>query len=281
MKLRFLKISLLSIVYLGFANSCSTGEDPEDIILDVFSVPLEACLQIQNIFNDLAMDVNGIVMNNLLFEKDTITKDVATCLDALVFRNKETSKLDSIVLDYGSSSCKSNGGSFKGMIIVEPKDTSLELFDIRLKDFSSQGYDISSGAIDFQATGDAGKDFLITLENAKFSIDTVHAFSISSISSEYTFVDDEEDDKDYVDDIFEFTISLTGETPDAIPFSFDSSEGKLIYTFSCGEIIGGDAFFELTDIGNGNVDFGGGDPEEDCDDDVTIQAKEVTIKIEL
>ncbi|MBL4559422.1 MAG: hypothetical protein JKX79_00410 [Labilibaculum sp.] len=272
-------ILIICILFAG--NSCSTGSDPEGVILDAFYVPAELALQITNVFNDLAMDVNGIAMHNLGFKEDTITENVAKCVTALVYR---TSVLDSIVLNYGTSNCSSNGAGFKGKVIVSPKDEGLESFDIQLKDFSSQGFDIT-GTIDFQITGNTdGDDFSISMENAKFLItgtdEIVYTFSISNINSIYTFREDEEDDMAYVDDIFEFTTNLTGETPDGALFTLESVS-DLIYAYSCKNIIGGKADFTLTDVGAGEVNFGGGDTDEDCDAKVILSMSGAKVTITL
>lgn len=274
---------ILFICILFTGNSCSTGSDPEGIILDAFYVPAEVALQIQNVFNDLAMDVNGIAMHNLNFEEDTITKNVATCVKALVYRNSTTAVLDSIVLNYGTSNCASNGASFKGKVIVNPKDENL--FDIQLKDFSSQGFDIT-GSIEFQITGEDGYDFSISMKNAEFSItgtnETVYTFSVSTINSTYTFSKNQEDSSTYTDDVFKFTTSLSGETPDGALFTLESIS-DLTYAYSCKNIIGGRADFTLTDVGNGEVNFGGGDPDEksDCDAKVILSTSGAEVTITL
>ncbi len=276
---------ILSICILFSGNSCSTGSDPEGVILDVFYVPAEVALQITNIFNDLAMDVNGIAMHNLDFEEDTIIKNVATkCLKALVYRNSTTSVLDSIVLNYGTSNCTSNGASFKGKVIVSPKDENLKSFDIQLKDFSSQGFDIT-GTIDFQITGDKdGDDFSISMENGKFLIDgtddTVYTFSVSALNNSYTFSKNQEDKSAYIDDVFKFTTSLSGENYDGALFSLES-DGDLTYTYKCKNIIGGRANFSLSDVADGKVYFGGGDPDEPCDAKVILSTAGANVTIIL
>lgn len=275
---------ILFICILFTGNSCSTGADPEGVILDVFYVPAEVALQITNIFNDLAMDVNGIAMHNLDFEEDTITKNVETCVNALVYRTSTTSVLDSIVLNYGTTNCTSNGASFKGKVIVSPKDENLKLFDIQLKDFYSQGFDIA-GTIEFQITGDTdGNDFSISMENAEFLIagtdETVYTFSVTAIKSSYTFSKNEEGSSTYKDDVFEFTTSLSGETPDGALFALESVS-DLTYAYSCKNIIGGRADFSLTDVGDGEVNFGGGDPDEDCDAQVILSTSGADVTITL
>ncbi|MUP37901.1 hypothetical protein [Labilibaculum euxinus] len=282
---RFISGLALSFCVL-LVNSCSTGSDPEDIILDVFSVPAELTLQIENVFNDLAMDVNGIAMHKLEFTGDLITTNVAKCLKASVHRNSQTFVLDSIVLDYGTVTCSSNGAAFKGKVIVDPKDEDLKSFDIRLKDFKSYGYSIT-GAIEFQITGEtAGKDFSMKMENAEFLIsgtgETVYTVTVASINNVYTFFKSEEGLTDYTDDIFKFTTSLSGETPDGALFNLESSS-DLIYAYSCKNIIGGKADFSLSDIGDGIVNFGGGDPESesDCDAKATVSAFGANISITL
>ncbi|PKQ63713.1 hypothetical protein BZG01_15470 [Labilibaculum manganireducens] len=280
---RFISGLALSFCVL-LVNSCSTGSDPEDIILDVFSVPAELTLQIENVFNDLAMDVNGIAMHKLEFTGDLITTNVAKCLKASVHRNSETSVLDSIVLDYGTATCSSNGAAFKGKVIVDPKDGDLKSFDIRLRDFSSYGYSIT-GTVDFQITGEtAGNDFSMKMENAEFLIngtgETVYTVTVASINNVYTFLKSEAGSPAYIDDVFKFTTSLSGETPDGVLFNLESSS-DLIYAYSCKNIIGGKADFSLSDIGDGIVNFGGGDPESDCDAKATVSAFGANISITL
>ncbi|MDM8159130.1 hypothetical protein QUH73_04780 [Labilibaculum sp. K2S] len=280
---RFISGLVLSFCVL-LVNSCSTGSDPEDIILDVFSVPAELSLQIENVFNDLAMDVNGIAMHKLKFTGDLITTNVAKCLKASVHRNSETSVLDSIVLDYGTSICSSNGAAFKGKVIVDPKDEDLKSFDIRLKDFKSYGYSVT-GTIEFQITGEtAGNDFSMTMENAEFLIsgtgETVYTVTVASINNVYTFLKSEEGSTAYIDDVFKFTTNLSGKTPDGVLFDLESSS-DLIYAYSCKNIIGGKADFSLSDVGDGTVNFGGGDPDSDCDAKVAVSAFGANITITL
>lgn len=275
-------ILIICILFAG--NSCSTGSDPEGVILDAFYVPAEVTLQIQNVFNDLAMDVNGIVMHNLDFQEDTITKNVAKCVTALVYRNSATLVLDSIVLNYGTSNCTSNGGSFKGKVIVSPKDENPKSFDIKLRDFSSHGFDIT-GALGFQITGGTdGDDFSISMENAEFLItgtdETVYTFLVAAINSSYVFSRDEDDSSTYIDDVFEFTTSLSGETPDGALFTLESVS-DLTYAYSCKNIIGGTADFTLTDFGDGEVNFGGGDPDDDCDAKVILSTSGAKVTITL
>lgn len=269
---------LVCILFIG--NSCSTGSDPEDVIDDVFSEPAEVCLNLQNVFNDLAMNVNGIVMHNLDFEDDTITKDVEDCLDAVLYRDSVSSALDSIVLDFGDSDCDSNGGSFEGEVVVEPLDDDLTEFDIRLSDFYAGDYQIT-GTIYFQITGEtAGDDFSISLSDAEFTDDDSVTYSVSSLIGTYTFIEDEEDDDDYTDDIFDFTVSMSGETSDGATFSLES-ESDLTYAYSCEDIIGGDALFTLEDVSEGEVDYGGGSIDDDCDSKVSVSIEGATIYIYL
>ncbi|MGQ1908784.1 hypothetical protein ACT3CE_03245 [Marinifilum sp. RC60d5] len=283
MKFKFIKNSLLLFIFMGLCNSCSTGADPEDFIDDIFTVPLEYCLQIQNISNDMVMDVNAIVFNNLDTNKDTIDDEIASCVTPVIHRNAATSEIDSIVIDYGSSACTSNGGSFKGKMIVEPTDASLKNFELRLSDFYSQGFDIR-GVMNLQIADEAGEDFTSVFSDVEFDVtdsdDVVYTFYVSEINSSYTFVKSEELDIDYVDDIFSFTTSLNGVDPNGAQFSLESSSG-LTYAYSCDNIIGGNATFVLTDFGEGEVDFGGGDTDNDCDADVSVQSQGSTINFTL
>jgi len=261
-------------------NSCSTGSDPEDIIDNVFSDPAEVCLNIQNVFNDLSMNINGIVMHNLSFEDDTITKDVEDCVDALVYHDSETLELDSVVLDFGSSVCSSNGGSFTGEVVIEPINDDLTDFDVRLRDLYAGDY-LITGNIEFQITGETpGNDFSIILSDAKFTYEDTVVYSVSSLIGTYTFIEDEDDDDDYDDDIFDFTLSMSGETSDGLSFSLES-ESELTYAYSCGNIIGGDAVFVLEDVSEAAVDYGGGSPDNDCDSEVSVTIVGATIYVDL
>lgn len=277
---KFLAGLFLSLVLLS-GNSCSTGSDPEPEVLDVFTVPAQIAIQIHNIVNDLAMEVNGIAMHNLNFEEDTIKVDVSDCLDALVYRDASTSVLDSIVLDYGTTSCASNGASFQGKIVVDPKNEALSKFDIRLRDFSSSSYDIT-GTIEFESTTIvSGSDFLLDVKNANFSIlgsdEITYFFPISSVINEYTLIEND-DNTTYTDDIFEFTSTLSGGTPDGMFFNLESVD-VLTYDYSCKNINGGDADFSIVDLGDGTIDYG--DPDSDCDTNATLRVSGKNITIAL
>ena len=274
----------LSLVLLS-GNSCSTGSDPDPEVLDVFTVPAQIAIQIHNIVNDLAMEVNGIAMHNLNFEKDTIKDDVNKCVTALVFRDASTSVLDSIVLDYGTESCASNGASFQGKIVVDPKNEALSKFDIRLRDFSSSTYNITA-TIEFEITSVVkGSDFILDVKNANFSIlgsdETRIDYPISSIINEYALVKNDIDTT-YIDEVFEFTSSLSGATPDGMLFNLESVD-VLTYAYSCNSIIGGDANFSIVDLGDGTIDYGKGDPTEnsDCNSNATLSVlgKNITIAL--
>ena len=276
-----LKLSMLLALVFGISGSCSTGSDPEDIIDDVFSQPLEFCLQIHNIVNDMAMDVNAIVMNNLDTNKDTIDDEIASCVTPVIHRTNEI--IDSVVIDYGTTTCTSNGGRFKGLMIVDPSDESLRNFEIRLSEFYSNGFDIR-GVLNFSVADELGRDFSFTMANAEFdykdSNDSIFTFQVTSIASDFTFIKSEDEDIDFVDDIFEFTTSFDGANYEGTPFSLNSQE-SLTYAYSCNNIIGGTALFQLTDIGEGIVDYGGGDTFDDCDGDVTVTAEGGVITIGL
>lgn len=274
---------LLSLAFLS-GNSCSTGADPEPVVLDVFTVPAEIGMQIHNIVNDLAMEVNGIAMHNLNFSEDTIKLDVNDCMNALVYRNVSTSVLDSIVLDYGSTSCSSNGASFQGKIVVDPKNEALSRFDIHLREFSSSSYNIT-GTIEFESTSVVGSDFTFSVVDANFSLlgtdENRYDFLISSVINEYTLTENG-DDSTYTDDVFEFISTFSGEAPDGMLFNLESVD-RLIYAYSCNNIIGGEANFSIVDLGNGSIDYGGGDPDEssDCDSNaiLSVSGKDITIAL--
>lgn len=276
-------LSLSLIVLLG--NSCSTGSDPEPVVFDVFTVPAEVGIQIHNIVNDMAMEVNGIAIHNLDFEEDTIKVDVNDCVDALVYRDAATSVLDSIVLDYGTTNCSSNGASFQGKIVVDPKNEALSKFDIRLRGFSSSSYDIT-GTIEFETTSVVrGSDFIFDVQNANFSIlgsdESVYDFPISSVINEYSLSQNDVDST-YTDDVFKFTSVLSGETPDGMLFNLESVD-LLTYSYSCKSIIGGEANFSIVDLGDGIIDYGDGDPDEDDDCDANailrVSGKNITITL--
>jgi len=283
MNLKFLTAILFVLLGLGLFNSCSTGSDPEDVIDSVFSDPLEFTLQIQNITSDITMDVNAVVFNNLDTNKDTITDEIPDCVEALIYRNADETEIDSIVIDYGKTSCTSNGGSFRGKMIVDPSDASLTSFEVRFSEFYSKGFDIS-GVMNLQIDDVAGEDFTMSFDNATFlytdSNDEKSTFEISEMSSAYTYIKSEEQDVDYVDDIFEFTTSLSGIHPIGTTFSL-VSDSKLTYAYSCKNIIGGDATFVLTDVGEGDVDFGGGDTFDDCNGNVSVNSQDVTLHFTL
>ncbi len=274
----------LSLVLIS-GNSCSTGSDPEPVVFDVFTVPAQIAVQIHNIVNDLAMEVNGIAMHNLNFEADKIITDVNDCVNAMVYRDASTSGLDSIVLDYGPESCASNGASFQGKIVVDPKNEALSKFDIRLRDFSSSNYDITA-TIEFEITSVVkGSDFILDVKNANFSIlgsdETRIDFPISSIINEYSLVKNDIDTT-YIDEVFEFTSSLSGSTPDGMLFNLVSVD-VLTYAYSCKSIIGGDADFSIVDLGDGIIDYGKGDPAEksDCNTSaiLSVLGKNITITL--
>ncbi|RUT79283.1 hypothetical protein [Ancylomarina longa] len=277
----WIKVLGFSLSVICMSNSCSSGADPDAIILDVFSVPAENALQIQNAANDLSMDVNGILMNNLDFDQDTIKENTSDCLKALIYRNTLTSKLDSLVLDYGTSYCSSNGGRFKGKVIVIPENENLKLFTITLSDFFASGYEIK-GNVAFEITGDVvGKDFSITSSDLTFILENTEiAFNILGLDSKYVFLNDEEDDVSYIDDVFKFTTSISGETPDGASFSFDSDDG-LIYAYLCKQIIGGEALFVLSNVGEATFEFGAGDPVDDCDNIVNLIGETANIEFQL
>ena len=284
MNFKYLRNSLLALFLLGLVNSCSTGADPEDIIIEDFKIPAQIALQIQNIINDMAMEVNGIAMNNIgTIETKQITKDVAKCLTANIYAKADKSAIDSLVLDYGEKTCASNGASFKGKIIVEPTETANQ-YKISLNNFISSSYDIS-GEFQLQVTGDApGKNFTWTSSGVNFVVtdndDNKLTYAITSLSSEYTYLSSQEDDNDYVDDVFRFTINLDGTMNTGAAFSFESTSG-LTYAYMCKDILGGEASFTLQGFGDGTFNFGGGDPFEDCDKKVTFNAAGATIEMTL
>ncbi len=276
---------VLSLVLFS-GNSCSTGADPEPVVLDVFTVPAQISMQIHNILNDLAMEVNGIAMHNLNSEAGKIVTDVNDCVNAMVYRDAATSVLDSIVLDYGTTSCASNGANFLGKVVVDPKDEVLTKFDIRLRGLSSSTYNITA-TIDFEITSVVkGSDFIFDVKSANFSIlgsdETRFDFSISSIINEYSLVKNEEDSDAYTDDVFEFTSALSGTTPDGMLFSLESVD-VLTYAYSCNNIIGGEANFSIVDLGDGIIDYGGGDPAEksDCDSNAILRVSGKNITMTL
>ncbi|MCT4602352.1 MAG: hypothetical protein N4A59_05480 [Marinifilum sp.] len=284
MSFRYLKLGLIVLFFLGTSNSCSTGSDPEDIIEEVFSVPLEFCLEIQNGINDIVMDVNAIAMNNLDTKKDTIDDEIAKCVTPVIHRTGEL--IDSIVIDYGASStCKSNGGNFKGKMIVDPADENLTNFEIRFSDdFVANGFDVA-GKIAYNIVGgDPGRNFSVSSATMSFSFtdsdDKLFTFTVPSVESDYTYLKSENEDVDYVDDIFKLTTDMDVTNPNGAQMSL-TSESDLIFAYACNNIIGGNALFVLQDIGEGKVDFGGGDTIDDCDGKVRVNAEGGSITIDL
>lgn len=274
-------LSILS----GMFSYCSTGADPEAIIDDEFTVPLEYCLSIQNAVNDMVMNVNAIVMNNLNTKKDTITDDeLAACVIPVIFRTEEL--IDSIVITYGKTgSCSSNGGSFKGEMIVTPENSNLQNFEISLRDFVANGFDVT-GTINFQIEGNEhGRNFSISSNALQFSVtdseDQVFSFSVLSTSANCTYLRSEDGDADYMDDLFQLSENeLRVLNPGGTLMSLQG-ETDFTYAYSCNNIIGGNALFVLEDFGEGKVDFGSGDPYEDCDSNVAVSAEGVLINIQL
>lgn len=261
---------LLGLILL-LGNSCSTGADPEPEILDIFMEPAIASIQIHNILNDMAMEVNGIAMHNLDFEGTTIEADVNDCVEALVYRNTSTSNLDSIVLNYGTENCVSNGANFIGKIIVDPINEALSKFDIRVSDFTINNI-IVGGTFELEITSVVkGSDFVFKAMDANFSLlmsdETRSDYAISSLVNEYSLFANQDDSNTYVDDVFKFTSSFSGETPDGLLFSIESIDGEndLCYAYTCTNIIGGKANFSIVDLGEGTINYGGGDPAEDDD----------------
>ncbi|WP_421918014.1 hypothetical protein [Marinifilum sp.] len=283
MNSKCLKLLLFGIFLIGVSNSCYTGSDPEDIIEEVFSVPAEYCLVINNGINDIVMDVNAIVMNNLDTKKDTIDDEIAKCVTPVIHRTGEV--IDSVVIDYGTSSnCSSNGGSFRGKIIVEPTNENLQDFDIRLSDFIANGFDVTGG-FSFNIVGrEAGRNFSVSTDAIKFSFsdseETVFTFTVPSFEADYTYIRSENDDIDYVDDIYNLTSDIDITDPNGAQMSL-TSESDLVYAYSCENIIGGTAFFSLQDIGEGLVNYGGGNTLDNCDGIVSVTAEGSTISVSL
>lgn len=283
MNSKYLKFLLFGMFLIGASNSCSTGSDPEDIIEEVFSVPAEFCLQIHNGINDIVMDVNAIAMNNLNTKKDTIDDEIASCVTPVVYRTGEV--INSIVIEYETTgTCKSNGGIFEGNMIVDAADENLLAFEIRFENFEANGYDVT-GTIDFNIVGrEPARNFSISSSDLKFSYtdseDNLFTFSVTSIESDYTYVKSENEDNDYVDDIFNLTMDMDLTDPDGAQMSL-TSQTDLIFAYECNNIIGGESLFTLSDIGEGTVNYGGGDTVDDCDGNVSVTAEGSTISISL
>ncbi|MDQ2179880.1 hypothetical protein [Marinifilum sp. D714] len=282
MNFRYLKLGLIAFLFAGTMNSCSTGSDPEDIIDDIFTVPATYCLNINNGINDMVMDVNAIVMNNLDTKKDTIDDEIASCVTPVIHRTGEV--IDSIVIDYGASSCTSNGGRFKGKVVVDPVDENLQNFDVRLTDFYANGFDVK-GEFTFNIVGTtAGRDFSVSSSTIKFSItdseSNVTEFPVTSFEADYKYIRSEEDNVDYVDDIYHLTSDIDITYPTGALMSL-TSQTDLLYAYACKNVIGGTALFTLQDIGDGIVNYGGGDTVENCDGDASVTAQGGTITISM
>ncbi|NOU58810.1 hypothetical protein [Marinifilum caeruleilacunae] len=272
----------MALFFLGTAHSCSTGSDPEDIIEEVFSVPAEYCLLINNGMNDIIMDVNAIVMNNLETVKDTIDDEIADCVTPVIHRTN--SIIDSVVIDYGTSNCTSIGGRYTGKVIVDPDDENLLDFEIRFTDLVVNGFDVS-GKMSFNVIGrEAGRNFSVAATNVQFSFkdsdENDIIFPMTSYEATYTYVRSEEDDMDYVDDIYTITNDVAITYPDGALMTL-TSQSDLTYAYTCKNVIGGTALFTLQNVGEGIVNYGGGDSFDDCDGDVSVSAEGSTITISL
>jgi len=283
MNFRYLKLGLVTFLFAGTMNSCSTGSDPEDIIDDVFTVPAKYCLTINNGINDIVMNVNAIVMNNLDTKKDVIDDEVPTGVTPTIYRTGEV--IDSVVIDYGADKTISSiGGKFKGKVVVDPVDEKLQKFEIRLQDFEVNNFDVT-GAFNFDIVGDvAGRDFSVSSSTIKFSItdseSNVTEFPVTSFEAGYKYVRSEKDDVDYVDDIYNLTSDIDITYPTGALMSL-TNQSDLLYAYACKNIIGGTALFTLQDIGEGNVNYGGGDTVDNCDGDVSVTSQGSTITISL
>ena len=282
MNFRYLKLGLIALLFIGTTNSCSTGSDPEDIIDDVFAVPASYCLAINNGINDIVMDVNAIVMNNLDTKKDTIDDEIAKCVTPVIHRTGVA--IDSVVIDYGTSACTSNGGSFIGKMKVMPENEKLQKFQIELIDFVANGLNVT-GKFNFDIVGDvAGRDFSVSSSTIKFSFTdsekNVFTFPVTSFEADYKYIRSEKNDRDYVDDIYNLTSDIDITYPSGALMSL-TSQSDLLYAYSCKNIIGGTALFTLQEIGEGVVNYGGGDTIDDCDGDVSVTAQGSTITISL
>lgn len=277
---KLLKTIILSLFLVNFGNSCSSGPDPDPIVLDIFLDPAKNCLQIHNVFNDLIMDVNGIAISNLDFEEDTIVEDVKDCMEALVYREEQTNVLDSIVLNYKTSYCQSHGGNFKGKATLLPINASDGLYEIRLSDFFANGYGIS-GIVTFQILGEADEyNFSVSLANGKFQKEGTEIFYTINVNETCKLLKNRNDEETYTDDLYELGVNLDGTTPDGAQFSLSSSSG-LTYSYTCGEIIGGDTEFVLSDIGEAHIYYGGANPVTDCDSEVVLKTLGTSIVMKL
>lgn len=283
MNFRYLKLGLIALLFAGTTNSCSTGPDPEDIIDDVFTVPVKDCLIINNGINDIVMNVNAIVMNNLDTNKDVIDDEIPTGVKPSIYRTGEV--IDSVVIDYGSEKTISSlGGKFKGKVIVDPVDENLQKFEIRWPKLEVNNFEVK-GTINFDIVGDvAGRDFSVSSSTIKFSItdleSNVTEFPVSSFEADYKYVKSEKDDVDYVDDIYNITSDIDITYPTGAAMSL-TNQSDLLYAYACKNVIGGTALFTLQDIGEGIVNYGGGDTVDNCDGDVSVTSEGSTITVSL
>ncbi|MCY1632782.1 hypothetical protein [Marinifilum sp. D737] len=283
MNFRYLKLGLAALLFAGTTNSCSTGPDPEDIIDDVFTFPAKYCLTINNGINDIVMNVNAIVMNNLDTNKDVIDDEIPDGVTPTIYRTGEV--IDSVVIDYGAEKTISSiGGKFKGKVVVDPADEKLQKFEIRLQDLEVNNFDVT-GAFNFDIVGDvAGRDFSVSSSTVKFSItdseSNVTEFPVTSFEAAYKYVRSENDDVDYVDDIYNIISDIDITYPTGAVMSL-TNQSDLLYAYACKNVIGGTALFTLQDIGEGIVNYGGGDTVDNCDGDASVTSQGSTITISL
>jgi len=286
MILRMIKKAGLIVGSLAIVLSCSTGSDPDPVLDDQFGGTAKKALIFEDIITDLGMHINAIAMNSL---NASSISDNVDCFEATVHRTGAT--LDSIVYNYGTSACSFFGGSFVGKVTIDPVDANLKKFKIRLKDFSSQTYTITSKNIDFEVVGDAaGKSFKFNCTDLNFvkslSDSKTETYSLSSVKNVYTFSKDEatntEEQKKVNDDTYTFTSQIIGKDPSNVIFTLNTTK-DCIYSFynKCNKMIGGKADFTYNSSDAAVIDFGAGSPIDNCDNQFVISFEGIEENISI
>jgi hypothetical protein len=260
--------------------SCSSGSDPEDVILDSFRLPANLSILLMNTCNDIAMEINAYGIHNL-DKTGTITNtDYPACISVNV--NKTDDNLESIVVNYGEAYCASNGGQFKGSYTISPTNAENTQFNISFSNFGANNYIVSGNTkleIDTKAEN---RTFSINMDKLQLTAEIENATPITcNFNSSYEFVDNFEDKLVSIfDDIYSFEsdIELIYSENESVDIT---SSTKSIFSYPCKEIIGGTMNLVIKNIGDGIINFGGGDPTDNCDNKVQIEAVGGKIEIQI